>query len=104
MAKQPKQPKQPRRRGPARRECDRARAAKHQASHNPKDSVSDEVMADVILPFIGKMLPITAILEPYPNHLPNPHPNLQPKLPLLMQLQPQDQHLLHQLLVQHQLN
>jgi hypothetical protein len=60
----PQQPKQPRRRGPGRCERDRARAAKHQASHNHKESVSDEVVSDVILPFSGKILPITAALEP----------------------------------------
>ena len=69
----PQQPKQPRRRGPARRERDRARAAKHQASHNPKESASDEVMADIILPFIGKMLPITAV--PPVSKSPPPSPS-----------------------------
>ena len=71
-----KQPNQPRRRGPGRRERDRSRAAKHQASHNHKESVSDEVVSDVILPFSGKILPITAALEP-PVSKP-PLPSLSP--------------------------
>ena len=84
VPQQQQQPKQPRRKGPARRERDRARAAKHQAFHKPEESVSDEVIADVILPFTGKMLPITATQEtpmpkqPLPSTTKTPTPDAAP--------------------------
>ena len=70
--------------GPARRDRDRARAAQHQARHQPEIAAASTAASEtashaVILPFIGKLLPIapkapaplcgaSAVLQNWPSY------------------------------------